>query len=112
MSIPENACNENLMFIQTVHDGLLCSFLVHVDPVKDNLIYKDLFECNEIGMAVNISLPCPTGPGGNELIEAWTRFCKSNCTEANYIEASSNNLPAIAKARWWAIYSKKVYSTL
>jgi len=112
MSTSENACNENLMLIQTVEDGLLCSFLVYVDPVKDNLIYKDLFECNEIGMAVNISLPCPTGPGGNELIEAWTRFFKSNCIEENYIEASSNNLPAIAKARWWAIYSKKVYSTL
>ena len=112
MSTSENACNENLMFIQTVHDGLLCSFLVHIDPVKDNLIYKDLFECNEIGMAVNISLPCPAGPEGNELIRAWTKFCESNCIDANYIEASSNNMPAIAEARWWAIYSKKVYSTL
>ena len=112
MSISENARNESRMLIQTVQDGLLCSFLVYVEPVKDNLIYKDLVECNEIGMAVNISLPCPAGPEGNELIRAWTKFCKSNCIDANYIEASSNKIPSIAKARWWAMYSNQVYPTL
>jgi len=50
-------------------------------------------------------------PEGNELIQPRTEFCKSNCIDANYIESSSNNMPAIAKACWWAMYSNQVYPT-
>jgi len=41
MSVLENAGKNHLMLVQTIEEGLPCSFFVYVDRVKDNLIYKD-----------------------------------------------------------------------
>jgi len=100
-----STCENGLMLIQTVQNGFPCNFLAYVDPEKDNLIYKDLLECKEMGMAVNISLSCPGFREGNELIQAWTQFFKTNCVDSNYINTNVINLPAIAKASWWVMYS-------
>jgi len=105
MSRARAALDDTLMFIQTVEDGFLRSFLVHVDPERHPLIHEDLVGCGDIGMAVKISLPRAGYPEGNELIQEWTKFCYSQCVDANHVETSALRLPDIAKARWWAMYS-------
>jgi len=89
MSTDKDTLDETLMFIQTVEDGFPRSFLVHVNPEHDPMIYEDLVGCRETGMAVKISLPCAGFPEGTELIQAWTEFCNSKCIDANSVETSA-----------------------
>jgi len=103
--------NENTLFIQIIMDAYPANNLVKIDPLENEIIYKDLIKFESSGIKIEMCLQDLESlyklDGGKvwspARIEAWNKFVSNivNSKIGKTIELNQRNMQEIQKARWF-----------